>query len=167
MNIIIRDERKGDEAAISAVTTAAFGTLAEASGTEAEIIDRLRAAGALSLSLVAERSGEIVGHAAFSPAVLGEAEDWSGLGPVSVRPDLHRQGIGSALMKEGLDRLRRLGAAGCIVVGDPAYYSRFGFRSFTRLVCEGVPAENTMALAFDATEPSGNMAFHPAFFGAG
>lgn len=165
MKPIIRDELPGDEAAIAEVTTAAFKTIAEASGTEAKIIDRLRAAGALTLSLVAERNGEIVGHATFSPAMLDGKAGWFGLGPISVRPDLHKKGIGSALMREGLDRLRRFGAAGCLVVGHPAYYPRFGFRSRDGLICPGVPPEATMAIAFGAETPEGEMSFHPAFVG--
>ncbi len=166
MNIIIRDERKGDETVIAAITTAAFKTIAEASGTESAIIDALRAAKALTISLVAEKDGEIVGHVAFSPATLDDFTGWYGLGPVAVRPDLHHQGIGSALIEKGLARLEALGASGCVVVGDPNYYARFGFRSRDGLVCDGVPMENTMALGFGSAEPRGTMGFHPAFFTA-
>ena len=154
-----------DVAAIVALTTAAFRTTPQASGTEAQITDRLRAAGALILSLIAEQDGEMVGHAAFSPAMVGGTGGWFGLGPISVRPDRHRKGIGSILLKAGLDRLRETGALGCVLVGDPAFYGKLGFRSMPGLVCEGVPAENTMALAFGTVMPEGQIAFHPAFFG--
>jgi len=166
MNFIIRDERPEDTAAIAALTEAAFRGMAYASGTEAGIPARLRAAGALTLSLVAESDGEIVGHAAFSPASLGGDSNWYGLGPVSVTPDRQRSGIGSALIEAGLEHLHALGVAGCVVVGDPAYYARFGFASALGLTCPGVPEANTMALSFTDTAPKGEMAFHPAFFDA-
>ncbi len=166
MNFIIRNERPEDAAAIAALTEIAFTGMPYASGTEASIPARLRAAGALTLSLIAESDGEIVGHAAFSPATLGKDTDWFGLGPVSVHPDQQRSGVGSALIRSGLDRLRQLGAPGCVVVGDPAYYKRFDFRSSPELTCPGVPEENTMALSFTDTAPTGEMAFHPAFFDA-
>lgn len=166
MNITIRDERPGDEAAIAVLTTAAFRGAPYADGTEAEIPGRLRAAGALTLSLIAELAGEMVGHAAFSPAHVDENGGWFGLGPISVRPDLQGNGIGSRLMETGLSRLVEIGAKGCLLVGNPAFYCRFGFRSIDGLVCEGVPAENTMALCFGAETPKGRMVFHPAFFSA-
>ncbi len=166
MNFIIRDERPEDAAAIAALTTRAFSGMPYASGSEAGIPARLRAAGAMTLSLVAESEGELVGHAAFSPAVLGNDSNWLGLGPVSVKPELQRSGIGSAVIKAGLDRLRQTGAPGCVVVGDPAYYTRFGFASASGLTCPGVPEANTMALSFTNTAPKGEMAFHPAFFDA-
>ncbi|MBU1174002.1 MAG: N-acetyltransferase [Alphaproteobacteria bacterium] len=166
MSIIIRDERHGEEKAIAELTTLAFTTLAMASGTEAAIVDALRQAGALTLSLLAEQDGEIVGHVAFSPAVLGKIEGWYGLGPVSVRPDLHKQGIGSALIKAGLDRLRVLGASGCVVIGHPAYYPRFGFAANPRLTFLGEAGEHVMALSFGGSEPAGEVGFHPVFSGA-
>ena len=113
MNFIIRDERPEDAAAIAALTERAFSGMPYASGSEAEIPARLRAAGALTQSLIAESAGELIGHAAFSPAVLDNDPNWFGLGPVSVEPELQRSGIGSALIKAGLDRLRQTGAPGC------------------------------------------------------
>jgi putative acetyltransferase len=166
MNVTIRDERPDDASAIAHLTTAAFLTLAEASGTEAAIVGALRKAGALTVSLIAEADGGTVGHAAFSPATVGGEEGWFGLGPISVRPDLQRSGIGSRLMQAGLADLRKKGAKGCVLVGNPAFYGRFGFRSMSGLLCEGVPAENTMALCFGAAMPKGEIAFHPAFFTA-
>ena len=166
MNFIIRDERPGEEKSIADLTTEAFRTMPMASGTEAEIIDALRSAHALTVSLIGERNGEVVGHAAFSPAKLGGDENWYGLGPVSVRPDLHRTGIGSALIAAGLERLRGLGAAGCITIGHPDYYPRFGFAANPRLTFLGEAGPHVMALRFDGTEPAGEMSFHPAFAGA-
>lgn len=166
MNFITRDERPDDAAAIAALTEIAFRGVPYASGTESGIPARLRAMGALTLSLVAEDGGNLVGHAAFSPAVLDGDANWFGLGPVSVTPELQRAGIGSALIRVGLDRLRQAGAPGCVVVGDPNYYRRFGFASAPGLSCPGVPEENTMAVSFTDTPPHGEMAFHSAFFDA-
>lgn len=166
MNLIIRDEQPGEEEIIAGLTTAAFKTMPMASGTEAEIINALRSAHALTVSLIGERDGEIVGHAAFSPAGLSKQENWYGLGPVSVRPDLHRQGIGSALIAAGLNRLRDLGAAGCITIGHPAYYPRFGFAANPRLTFLGEAGPHVMAMRFDSAEPEGELMFHPAFAGA-
>jgi putative acetyltransferase len=166
MSIIIRDERASDVDAIAALTAAAFVGKPYSDGSEAAIVARLRRAGALTLSLIAVDAGTIVGHAAFSPAGLdGAVGAWYGLGPISVIPDRQRSGIGSALLRQGLERLRRIGAAGVVLVGDPAFYGRLGFATSPGLSCEGVPDENAMALVFDGSQPAGKMRFHPAFFG--
>jgi len=100
----------------------------------------LRAAGALTISLVAEAGGKVVGHIAFSPVTISDGSlNWYGLGPISVLPAYQQQGIGKALMREGLLRLKALGANGCVLAGDPGYYERFSFRSFPELNHEGVP----------------------------
>src|ERR1700759_2724926 len=102
----IRLERPQDAAAIRAVTKAAFDAAAYSSQTEVKIVDALREGGALVLSLLALQEDEIIGHAAFSPVRIdGEPGGWYGLGPVSVRPDRQRQGIGSAIIRDGLHRL--------------------------------------------------------------
>lgn len=161
---VIRDERPGDEAAIAEVTRAAFETLAISRHTEAFIIAALRAANALTVSLVADVAGRVVGHVAFSPVTLSDGTpDWYGLGPLSVSPPLHRQGIGSALVREGLSRLRALHARGCCVVGHPAYYRRLGFRNEAQLVHEGVPPEVFLVLPWDGHVPRGTVTFHEAF----
>ena len=165
MTLTLRDERPDEAKAISALTTTAFSTMPMASGTEAAIIDALRTAGDLTVSLVAEQNGEIVGHLALSPATLDGKPGWYGLGPVSVRPDLHKQGIGSALIADGLERLRALNAKGCVVIGHPAYYPRFGFAANAGLTFLGEPGPHVMALSFDGDEPLGEMSFHPAFAG--
>jgi putative acetyltransferase len=100
------------------------------SQTEGAVVDALRSAGALILSLIAIEDGEIIGHVAFSPvAINGETNGWYGLGPVSVWPDRQGRGIGQALIRKGLDSLRDMNVQGCVVLGDPGYYSRFGFVS--------------------------------------
>lgn len=162
--IDIRSEQASDIATIREITKAAFAPMAYSSQTEAEIIEALRAAGALTLSLVALESGEIVGHVAFSPVTIdGEDKGWYGLGPVSVRPDRQNIGIGGRLIREGLDRLARTGAKGCVLVGEPAYYRRFGFENHAGLRFEGVPAEYFMGKALNGPVPSGSVSFHAGF----
>jgi putative acetyltransferase len=143
----------------------AFAGAEQSSGTEGAIIDGLRAAGTLTLSLVAEDNGEIVGHVAFSPVTVnGRAVGWFGLGPVSVKPGLQRSGTGSRLIREGLARLRSDDAKGCVVLGDPGFYQRFGFISGPALTFEGVPPEYFMALPFIGSPPSGHAMYQPAFY---
>jgi putative acetyltransferase len=162
--IRIRDETEADVNAIAAVTVAAFQTLAISSHTEQFIIAALRAARALTLSLVAEVEGRVVGHIAFSPVTISDgSRNWYGLGPVSVWPDYQRQGIGSVLIREGLSRLKGIGASGCCLVGHPDYYRRFGFQNPRGLALEGVPAEVFFALAWDGQIPRGLVAFHDGF----
>jgi putative acetyltransferase len=128
----------------------------------------LRAAGALTISLVAEAGGKVVGHIAFSPATIADGSlNWYGLGPISVLPAYQQQGIGKALMREGLLRLKAVGAKGCVLAGDPGYYERFGFRSFPVLIHEGVPPENFLVLPFGKHEPRGVVEFHPGFSATG
>lgn len=164
MRFAIRDERPGDAAAIGALTTAAFAGARHASGTESEIVAELRSAGALALSLLAERDGIIVGHAAFSQvAIDGAAGEWFGLGPVSVAPDEQRLGIGGALIEAGLARLRDGGAAGCVVLGDPGYYARFGFAHDPALTYPAGPPEAFRRILFTGEAPRGMVRYQPAF----
>lgn len=161
---VIRPETSADVDAIAEVTKAAFATLEISSHTEQFIVAALRAAGALTVSLVAVLDGRVVGHIAFSPVTLSDGTPgWYGLGPVSVLPAQQRQGIGKALIAEGLARLRDLGARGCCLVGHPAYYTKFGFRNASGLAVEGVPPEVFFALAFDGKLPRGIVAFHEGF----
>ncbi len=162
--ILIRNESSADESAISEVTVVAFKTLEISHHTEQFIVAALRAAGALAVSLVAELDGRVVGHIAFSPVTISDgARDWYGLGPVSVLPELQRQGIGRALVKEGLSRLKDMHARGCCLVGHPDYYRQFGFRNAPGLALEGVPPEFFFALPFDGPMPQGAVVFHAAF----
>ena len=161
----IRPETAADAAVIAALTTAAFAHADHSNGTEAEIIARLRADGDLTLSLVAEQAGEIIGHIAFSPVTInGEQKGWFGLGPVSVHPDYQRQGIGSALINAGLEQIHTAAAQGCVLLGNPAYYSRFGFEPCPNLRYPHAPAEYFMALLLGgASVPSGEVHYAPAF----
>lgn len=168
MSFVIRKEAAADHAAIAELTTAAFLTAAHASGNEAAIVRELRAAGALTLSLVAvdRSSGEVVGHAGFSPVETDMLGRWFGLGPLSVMPNRQRSGIGSALVRSGLAQLSEIGAAGVVLVGTPAFYGRLGFSVRTGLACEGVPDMYVQSLAFDEPPAWQPIAFHPAFFTA-
>jgi putative acetyltransferase len=163
-DVLIRRETKGDVDAISTVTEAAFETLEISNHTEKFIIAALRSANALTISLVAEADGRVVGHIAFSPVTISDGcPNWYGLGPVSVLPEYQRRGIGSALIREGLSRLKALGAGGCCLVGHPEYYGRFGFENPPGLVCEGVPQEVFFTITFDGHLPQGTVEFHQAF----
>jgi putative acetyltransferase len=162
--VIIRSETDADIAAIKNVTVSAFNTLEISHHTEQFIIEVLRAAKALTVSLVAEVDGRLVGHIAFSPVTLSDGtENWYGLGPVSVLPAYQRQGIGKALIEEGLSRLKSLGAQGVCLVVHPGYYRRFGFKNEPSLLLEGVPQEVFFALSFDGRIPQGTVTFHQAF----
>lgn len=131
---LIRPEAPADIPAIEAVTSAAFQK-EDYSPTEHFIVTALRKSGQLTLSLVAEVEGVVIGHVAVSPVMISSgAVRWYGLGPISVVPARQGQGVGIQLMERALTELRRLGAAGCVVLGNPAYYSRFGFKAESALV---------------------------------
>jgi putative acetyltransferase len=132
--------------------------------TEQFIIEALRAAKALSLSLVAEVDGRVVGHTAFSPMTISDGTmHWYGLGPVSVLPEYQQKGIGKALIQEGLSRLKDLDGKGCCLVGHPQYYRKFGFENPAGLFHEDVPKEAFFVLSFDGRFPRGNVTFHEGF----
>lgn len=162
----IRPETPDDIKAIEQVTLAAFTGLFSDHPTEHLIVNGLREAGMLSLSLVAEMDGQVVGHVAFSPVLMdGKNLDWYGLGPISVTPELQKQDIGSALIHEGLARLRKMGAKGCVLEGSPDYYQRFGFRSRPGLTYEFAPEPKYfMALPFYDEVPDGKAEYHKAFY---
>jgi len=162
--ITIRGETDADIGTITKVTIAAFKTLEISNHTEQLIVEALRAAQALTISLVAEVNGRVIGHIAFSPVTISDdTRNWYGLGPVSVLPEYQRQGIGKALIREGLSRLRDINAQGCCLVGHPDYYRKFGFKNISGLVHEGVPQEVFFALSFDGHTPQGTVTFHEGF----
>jgi putative acetyltransferase len=163
--MIIRRETVGDIEAIDEVTIAAFRTLPVSNQTEQFIIKALRAAGVLTISLVAEIDGRVVGHIAFSPVTISDGtKGWYGLGPVSVLPEYQKQGIGKSLINEGLSLLKELGGQGCALVGDPNYYRRFGFQNSPELIHEGVPQEFFFVLPFTEKVPHGIVMFHEGFW---
>lgn len=166
--MIIRPETASDFAAIRTINIDAFAGHPFSHQTEHLIVEALRDAGALTLSLVAEDAGEVVGHIAFSPALVdGKDLNWYTLGPIAVAPSRQRQGVGSRLIGTGIEALRQLGANGCLLVGDPAYYLRFGFRHSQSLSVEHVPPEYFMCLPLAGEIPHGAVTHHPAFYVTG
>lgn len=167
-NLVVRPERPDDREAIYNLTKRAFAPMPFSAGNEQDLVDALRAAGALTVSLVAEREGTVVGHIAFSPAITADGSfGWYSLGPISVEPSLQRQGIGKRLITEGVATLRAMGVAGCVLVGDPNYYSRSGFKPFPELAPPEEPAEYFMILPLRVAEPRTAVSFHPVFYGKG
>jgi putative acetyltransferase len=135
-------------------------------GDEQLLIGKLRDTSALALSLVAESNGVVVGQITFSAAFAADGSPgWYALGPVSVEPALKHQGIGGQLIRAGIAWLQDQHAAGCILIGNPAYYSRFGFRVFSELAPQGMPAEYYQVLPLKVAEPEVMVGFHPLFVG--
>ncbi|WP_414832837.1 GNAT family N-acetyltransferase [Afifella sp. YEN Y35] len=164
----IRDQKEADRPAVKELVRRAFLQNPHSDGTEAFLIEALWTRGTATIALVAEADGRIIGQAAFSPVTLvgddGQARTgWHGLGPIAVLPEVQRKGVGSVLMEVGLTKLRALGSEGCVLVGDPAYYERFGFETFAELKMPGVPPENLLALPFTDTLPAGEIIFDEAF----
>jgi len=164
MSLAIRDELPADAAAIDAVTRAAFAQAPHTSHTEQHIVNALRRAGALTISLVAALDDAVVGHVAVSPVSISDgAAGWYGLGPISVRSAHQRRGIGASLMHAALAALRLRAASGCVLLGDPDYYRRFGFRATADLVLPGAPPGYFLAVPLDQSAPHGIVTYHPAF----
>ena len=123
----------------------------------------MRSAGALAISLVAQRQA-VLGHASFSPvSIEGGALTWFGLGPVAVLPAHQGQRIGTMLIERGIDILCKQGAAGCVVLGNPAYYGRFGFVHDPALRYPGPPSKAFQRLVLSGSAPSGVVRYNPAF----
>ena len=159
----IRSEIPADAASVRALIDAAFANAPYASGTEAAILDRLRTDGDLAIALVAAGKDAILGQVAFSPAQAGGEAGWLALGPVAVAPSWQRRGVGHALITEGLAQARAAGARGVVLIGDPAYYGRFGFRGDQGLTYGAVPPPYVQALSFGAPVPDGPIRYAPAF----
>ena len=164
--MIIRDERPVDVDSIRAVNLTAFET-----STEADLVDALRRRATPLISLVAEDGANVVGHILFSPVTLASEPGLTlmGLAPMAVVPSRQRQGVGSSLVREGLDRCRQVNAAAVVVLGHPEYYPRFGFLPAARLFlrCEyDVPEDVFMVMELDQGTlkgKSGTIQYHPAF----
>ena len=164
MNIEIRNETSADLSAIEAVTISAFLNAPHTSHTEQFIVDALRKAGLLTISLVADAAGTVIGHVAVSPVSISDgASGWFGLGPISVVPEHQRRGVGSRLIHESLRILRERGAAGCVLLGEPEYYGRFGFQADPNLILPDVPPEYFQAISLDSSRPQGTVSYHEAF----
>lgn len=164
MRITVRRERPEDIDIITQLTESAFRHAAHASRTEHFIVNALRRARQLSVSLVAIEGERIAGHVAVSPVAISSGTmGWYGLGPISVWPDRQGKGIGSALVNAALAELRRVGGMGCVVLGDPAYYGRFGFTAHPGLVLPDVPSGYFQSLSFCGELPEGIVTYHAAF----
>jgi putative acetyltransferase len=162
--MVIRKEIIADFKSITKVTIEAFKNHPISRQTEHFIVNALRSAGALTISLVAEIDGQIVGHIAFSPITISDGtKDWYGMGPVSVLPNHQKQGIGKALVNEGLSLLKDMGAQGCALVGPPDYYNKFGFKNYPEMIHEGIPQEVFLVMPFNDKIPKGTVTFHEAF----
>jgi len=162
--IRIREELPSDATAIETVTVAAFHSATHTSHTEQFIVRALRDSGQLAVSLVAEENDRVIGHVAASPVGISNGtQGFHGLGPVSVSPTHQGRGVGTLLIEHALAQLRMLGANGCVVLGDPGYYSRFGFNAEPALVLPGVPAEYFQSLVFVGVLPSGQVQYHDSF----
>lgn len=164
MNVEIRKEVPSDVSDIKILTAAAFLNAPYTSHTEQFIVDALRNSGNLTVSLVAETSGKIVGHVAVSPVAISDGnQGWYGLGPISVAPEYQGLGIGSQLVRQALAMLCEIGASGCVVFGNPNYYSRFGFKPEPNLVLPNVPPEYFQVISFGLQVPSGFVSYHESF----
>ena len=162
--VTIRPERGSDHSEIHALTEAAFRNMEHSDGSEPRIVDNLRADGDLTLSLVAEDGERVVGHLALSPVTISDgSRDWYGLGPVSVLPECQRQGIGGKLITRAIADLRLREAGGIVLLGDPAYYARFGFEHDPELRYPGPPAHYFQRLVLDGSAPSGVVRYAKAF----
>ena len=124
--MLIRSEQAEDAAAIHQLIAAAFPTDAES-----RLVDLLRASGRLAFSLLAVKDEKIVGHIAFSPVTtaIGGATSGLGLAPLAVAESKRQQGIGEALVRAGLQRCREAAIPYVVVLGEPDFYGRFGFRA--------------------------------------
>lgn len=168
LDIQLRAERPGEARAIHDLTRNAFLGQVHAEGDEQDLIDALRLKGLLTLSLVAELEGEIVGQVTFSAGLAeGDAWGWFALGPIAVAPHLQRRGIGGALIREGLRRLESLGARGCVLIGDTAYYSRHGFLCRPDLCPADEPEDHYMVHPLNDCSADRVVGFHPLFHDLG
>lgn len=162
--VTIRPERGSDHSEIHALTETAFRDVEHSDGSEPAIVDNLRADGDLALSLVAEDGERIVGHIALSPVAISDgSRGWYGLGPVSVLPECQGQGIGGKLIDRAIADLRLLEANGIVLLGDPAYYARFGFEHGPALRYPGPPPEYFQRLVLDGPAPEGVVRYAKAF----
>ncbi len=162
--LIIRSERPDDHIAIGDVIRRAFSGMPYADGDEDALVETLRRANALSVSLVAESADRVVGQVTLSPATASDGTPgWYALGPLAVLPAHQRGGLGAGLVQAGLQAIAERGANGCILTGNPAYYARFGFGPSPSNAPPGEPVEFFMIKLLDGRQPVGPIFFHPAF----
>lgn len=160
----IREEGPEDSDAICTVLRKAFAKYPGEGKLETRIVDTLRADNALAVSLVADIDARVAGHIAFSPARPSrDGDGWYVLGPLAVDPADQGHGVGAALVRAGLAELQAREANGCVVLGDPAYYGRFGFVAEPGLTLPGAPEGAFQALRFTDAASAGEVVLHPAF----
>ena len=163
----VRPETPGDATSIAALIDSAFAGVPYADGDEADLVAKLRSLGDLSVSLVAEEQGRVVGHIAFSPARPADGTPgWFSLGPIAVVPERRGAGIGSALVTAGIEAIAKMGARGCILVGYPGLYARCGFVPAPNNAPSDQPAEFFMYRLLSGDVPAGPIHFHEAFTSA-
>nr|WP_174506463.1 N-acetyltransferase [Acinetobacter sp. Marseille-Q1620] len=164
MNVLIRKEKAEDIDDIFKLIETAFQNQPYATHTEQFIVNALRASSELTLSLVATEQQKIIGQVAISPVTISSgATDWYGLGPISVLPERQHQGIGSLLMQAALNKLKQINAQGCILVGDPVFYHRFGFHTCPDLHYPNIAQEYVQVASFTEALPKGVVMFSEAF----
>jgi putative acetyltransferase len=166
--LIVRTEAPGDWSSIDEIHREAFESDRHSRHDEAAIVHALRAGGQLAISLVAEQEGEVVGHIAISPVSISDGtRDWYGLGPLAVIPKHQGRGIGQRLVRESLQRLHDSSAAGCVLLGDPEFYGRFGFKPSASLVLPGASPGYFQSQWFAGVVPQGVVAYHESFSAPG
>lgn len=162
----VREARLEDEGAIDEVVARAFQAEPLATGREVEIVQTLRSKKRLRLMMVAElrETGEVVGCLALSPVKMeNQATGWFGLGPVAVVPKWQRSGVGSTMIQMTLATLQMEHANGCVVLGEPSFYQRLGFKVLPKLTLPGTPEGYFLALPMDGTNPEGRVFYHATF----
>ncbi len=166
--MIIRPAASADHPAIRAVVSAAFATLAQSNGKEADIVEGVRGEGRVLVELVAQDADEIVGHVLFSRMTCDLPMLVAALGPVAAAPHRQSHGVGSALIRTGLEACQALGVQVVIVLGHPDYYPRFGFSADATAQIDspyaGSPAFMALALEAGALDAA-LKADYPAAFG--
>ena len=163
LRVVIRRESIGDRDAIRSLAARAFSGLSFSNGTEPFVIDALRDANALTLSLVAVLREQIVGHVTLSEVASPARSGWLALGAASVEPPLQRRGVGSQLIEAGLQAIREQGAKGCVLVGNHRYYHRFSFVVAPAFAPPQYPPQHFQVLRFGDSFPDAPVTFHPAF----
>lgn len=162
--MIIRKEKREDICAITSVIDIAFTNHPHSTNNESKIVNLLRDTNKLELSLVATDNGEVVGHVGFSRIYVNSCDyGWFGLAPLSVHPNYQGCGIGETLVKRGIEELQGSGAKGCVLLGNPEYYCKFGFKRDENLILPGVPQSYFLTLPFNDFTPQGNASFDRAF----
>ena len=163
-SINIRTARPQDYEAIDAVLRRAFAEATYSNQTEGELVAALYKRNRIALALIAESDGAVIGYLSFTHARMdGLDGDIYCLAPLAVDPDRHKRGIGAALTEAGLEGLRDLGAAACVVYGDPAYYGRFGFEANPGVTSPGLEQQYFQVLFFGSTQAQGSVTLDPLF----